>query len=145
MTRFRRARDNGEDLFVVHYACESLTVVRAGAPAVSAVGFQGVYDDESIIFSVADRSEHGEEYVLRATFEFLRDKAGSLFAHWRMGSSEFGFLPLSNRYYRVLSEPVRPPSSENLADIAKLIVSAYGEDFANHPQLESLSGLNGLK
>ncbi|HRI72620.1 MAG TPA: hypothetical protein PK156_50635, partial [Polyangium sp.] len=145
VARLRQARDNGGAVFVVHYACESLAVVRKGSPAVSAVGFLGVYNDQSYVFSVADRAEGGEEHVLRNAFEFMRDNSGSLFAHWRMGSSEFGFGALANRYHQVLNQQVRPPGSESLADIARLIALAYGEDFADHPQLVNLVDLNGLR
>lgn len=145
LARLRRARDNGDDLVVVHYACESLSDVRPGFPAVSAIGLQGVYHGQSLVFSVADRAEGGERHVLSSFFECLREKAGSLIAHWRMGSSEFGFAPLANRYLEVVQEPVRSPPADSLVDIAGIIALAYGEDFADHPQLTNLVDLNGLR
>ncbi len=144
LARLRRAREFGEGLFVVHYACESLAVIRPGAPAVSAVGFRSVHSEEPFVYSVADRADEGEPYVLRRAFELLRENATATFVHWRMDSSEFGFAPLAHRHHDVLGEEVQPPSPERRIDLAKLISQRYGENFADHRQLENLIDLNGL-
>jgi hypothetical protein len=143
--RLCRIRDERADLYVAHYACASLTEAQAGPAAVSAVGFIGLQSDEAIVYSVADRGQEQELYVLESAFAFLREHSGATLCHWRMGSTEFGFRALANRLSIVSNRPAPGlPGEDSLVHIPQLISMGYGADFADHPKLDNLIDLNAL-
>jgi hypothetical protein len=47
-----------------------------------------------VTFSVTDRKEDQEMYVLRSFYEFLRQHTDARLLHWNMNSSDYGFQAL---------------------------------------------------
>jgi hypothetical protein len=142
----RSLRDNGAAAYAVHYACQSFYRLPSEPPAVSAITFSGVFSSATKVYSVMDRQEAGERYVLESFYSFLREHEDARLIHWNMNSADFGFQALANRYARVLGK--EPPSTHadgRLIDLDEVIGLGYGRDFAEHPRLINLARLNDFK
>jgi hypothetical protein len=142
----RSLRDNGSTVYAAHYACQSFYKLPSEPPAVSAIAFAGVFSSAMRIYSVMDRQEAGERYVLESFYAFLREHEDARLIHWNMNSADFGFHALANRYARVMGK--EPPSTHpdgRLIDLDELIGLGYGRDFAEHPKLFNLARLNDFK
>jgi hypothetical protein len=71
----RNARADGLGIFTVHYACESWFEVKDRPSGVSCISLADVAGGGDVTFSVTDRKEEGELYVLRSFYDFLRQHA----------------------------------------------------------------------
>jgi REase_DpnII-MboI len=139
----RSLRDGGSPMYAVHYACANFYKTPDQPPAVSVVAFAEVFASNVIIYSVVDREKDGERYVLESFFRFLREHEDARLVHWNMNSADFGFRALENRYARLIGvEPSVKHSQGRLIDLDELIALGYGHDFADHPRLASIAGLN---
>jgi hypothetical protein len=146
LRELRGARDDGAKIVCMHYACESWFSVKDRPVAVSCVTFADLVTGGDTTFSVTDRKDGAEEYVLNGYFEFLRQNADVRVLHWNMNSSDFGFQALCNRlvYIRPDAKPFMPPS-DRVIDLDDLVSGLYGKDYADHPKLINLVKLNGYR
>ncbi|MGH9422373.1 MAG: hypothetical protein ACRD3J_20520, partial [Thermoanaerobaculia bacterium] len=132
-------------LWTVHYACAGFKHADSGPLPVSAVCFREVSSLAEATFSLTDRREQGEEYVLRSFYEFIGDHSDVHFLHWNMNRSDYGFGPLENRYIFLLgSEAPTRIADARQHDLDDLIGHVHGRTFATHPKLHSLGALNGF-
>lgn len=142
----RAQRDSGSPVFVVHYACDNIFNVRDQPPGVSSIAVASLFVSQVTVWSVIDRPQDGERYVLESFFTFLHERPGGRLVHWNMNSADFGFQTLANRYAHVLNVPApKTPSAERLIDLDELIALGYGRDYADHPRLPSIARLNDYR
>jgi hypothetical protein len=141
----RRAREAGEPLWAVHYACAGFKHADRGPLPVSAVCFREVSSLAEATFSLTDRKEAGEEYVLRSFYKFIGDHSDVHFLHWNMNRADYGLGALANRYAFLLGSdaPARIANARQ-HDLDDLIGHVHGRAFASHPKLRSLGLLNGF-
>lgn len=141
----RRALESHQPVWTVHYACAGWQHADAGPLAVSAICFHEILTRSELTFSVTDRKEEAERYVLESFYQFIANRKDAHFLHWNMNRSEFGFVALGNRY-RVLvgSDPPIAVAEGQQHDLDDLVGLAHGRDFAAHPKLHSLGLLNGF-
>jgi hypothetical protein len=141
----RLAREAGEPLWVVHYACAGFKHADSGPLSVSAVCFREVSSLAGATFSLTDRKENGEEYVLRSFYEFIGNHSDVHFLHWNMNRADYGLGALANRYVFLLGPdaPARIADARQ-HDLDDLIGHVHGRAFASHPKLRSLGLLNGF-
>jgi REase_DpnII-MboI len=145
VTELRALRASGSPVFAVHYACEDLYKATDHSPAISGVVFTEIDSGEVTAYSVVDRAEQSERYVLESCFDFLQSNAHARFVHWNMNKPDFGFQALLNRFVRICGgEPPATPPSDRLIDLDDLISLGCGSDFAEHPKLKNLAILNGI-
>ena len=138
----QNARNNALALYTVHYACESWHEAKDRPVGVSCISLADVNSGSEMTFSVTDRKDDSELYVLQSFFDFLRHNSDARLLHWNMNSSDFGFRAIENRY-RFLdgTSPVRHPG-ERLYDLDDLIASRYGKGYADHPKLINIAKIN---
>jgi DpnII restriction endonuclease len=142
----RRARDAGEPLWAVHYACAGFKHADRGPLPVSAVCFREVSTLAEATFSLTDRKEAGEQYVLRSFFEFIGDHSDVHFLHWNMNRADYGLASLANRYVFLFGSDAPARIAEGRQhDLDDLIGHVHGRTFASHPKLLSLGVLNGFR
>jgi len=140
----RRALESHQPVWTVHYACAGWKHADAGPLEVSAVCFHEILTRTELTFSVTDRKDGAERYVLESFFDFVANRKDAHFLHWNMNRSEFGFVALANRYRFVIgSDPPVAVAEGQQHDLDDLIGLAHGRDFAAHPKLHSLGLLNG--
>lgn len=150
LVEFRERYRRGDDLFAVHYGCESLYTAKDRPAAVSCIAFTRIGRPDAGSFSVVDvpagtQPEEAELEVLRSYFDFLQQNAGAGFIHWNMGKADYGFSALEARYKFLTGEgaPYRLPRDRTY-DLDDFIMHEFGEDYAPHPRLVASAALNGL-
>ncbi len=146
VNELRALRASGSPVFAVHYACADLYRAASQPPAVSVIAFEELTSGEVSVYSIVDRPNDGEKYVLSSYFGFLKDHQQARLVHWNMRSADFGFRALENRYVHVFEGQV-PQSlpSDRVFDVDDLVSLGYGDDFADHPKLKNLARLNGIQ
>lgn len=66
----QHARHNALGIYAVHYGCESWYDVKDRPVGVSCISMADIAGGEVLTFSVTDRKEDGERYVLHSFFDF---------------------------------------------------------------------------
>jgi hypothetical protein len=146
LRELKSMRDDGASVFAVHYACESIYKQPSEPPAISAIALAAVFSSAAKIYSVMDRENNGERYVLESFYTFLRDNQDARLVHWNMNSADFGFQAIANRYVRVCgNEPPCKHADGQLIDLDELIGLGHGRDFADHPKLINITKLNDFR
>lgn len=128
---------------VVHYGCGNLFTVKDRPAGVSCISFVDVESRGDVTFSVIDRKNEGELYVLQSFFAYLHKNRDARIVHWNMNSSDYGFRAIATRYTFLTNEPVADAHpAERLYDLDDLVTARYGAGYADHPKLSSLGTLN---
>jgi DpnII restriction endonuclease len=136
------ARIDGLEIFAVHYACESWFEAKDRPTGVSCISLADVVGGGEMTFSVTDRKEEAELYILKSFYDFLRRHADARLIHWNMNSSDFGFQALENRFiYLGGLSPVQHPA-ERRYDLDDLIAGRYGKGYADHPRFINITKIN---
>ena len=142
----RALRDAGSPVFAVHYACQSFYKMPSEPPAISAIAINEIFSKAASTYSVMDRPENGEQYVLDSFYAFLREHEDARIVHWNMNSADYGFQAIANRYVRLLrKEPAGTHSTSRLIDLDDLIALGHGHDYAEHPRLINIARLNQFR
>lgn len=142
------AVERGEEVLVVHYACENLYDAKDRPPAVACIGVVDVRDDTSSTFSVADappsiEGDAREIDMLDRFYRHLQERPDAHVVHWNMNSSTYGFVALALRYrYLTGQSPSYEPPRGRLKDLDSLISLQFGEEYAKHPKLVQMAALN---
>jgi hypothetical protein len=141
----RAALQDQAPIRVVHYGCESLFSVKdrpVGISCISLVDFESRGD---VTFSVIDRKEDGEVYVLKSYFAYLGENPDARIVHWNMNRSDYGFRAIATRYTFLTGEPaLYSHPGDRLYDLDDLVGARYGGGYADHPKLYNLGKLNGF-
>lgn len=139
-------RDSGSSVYAVHYACENIFKNPSEPAKISAIAFGAAFSSATRIYSVMDRQDGGERFVLESYYSFLRDCPDARLLHWNMNAADFGFQAIANRFVRVLgSEPPLKHSDGLLIDLDEVLGMGYGRDFAEHPKLINIAKLNDFR
>lgn len=141
-----RAVRAGEDAFTVHYACESFYEALDHPPAISAISISTVPRNSSLTFSRIDSADAAgaEAKLLTDFYTWLRSKPDARLVHWNMNSSDFGFVGLRRRHDYLGLTGAHDHPEERTFDLGTLIADRHGPDYASHPRLTKMLGLNGV-
>jgi hypothetical protein len=141
-----RAIRGGEEVYAVHYACESFYEALDHPPSVSAIAVSTVPRATSLTFSRIDSADEdqAEMQLLARFFAWLRARPDALLLHWNMNSSEFGFAALQNRYAFLGGTEPATHAEDRSFDLDDLIAARHGRDYAGHPRLTRMIALNGV-
>jgi hypothetical protein len=154
----RNVRKHPENFYVVHYSCQSLYDDSQDlSPRITSIAIAHFSSEQTISFSthaIAEELHIAREDVksqfdlveinlLRNFYDFVRDRRDKYYVHWNMRNLTYGFEHLEHRY-RVLGG-VNPPviPVEQRLNLNDLLADRYGDDYAPHPKLKTLMGLNG--
>ena len=139
-------RDAGASVYSVHYACESFYKQPSEPAAISAIAFAAVFASPAETYSVMDRQEDAERFVLDSFYNFLRENPDARLIHWNMASPDFGFHAIANRYVRICGkEPPTKHPAGLLIDLDELIGLGHGRNYAEHPKLVNIAKLNDFR
>jgi hypothetical protein len=142
-----RALNAGEDVWAVHYACESFYDLLDHPPAISAIAVSSVPPGEDRTFSIIDEpGQDAETKALERFYSWLRGRPDAHLVHWNMNKTEFGFDALANRSRYLNAEGPDPPShsQDRLYDLDELLKHRHGSDYARNPRLSTLITLNAI-
>lgn len=163
--RQRAARERLSELFahpksvlVIHYACQSFSAPQgAGSPRVASIAIRNLGTGETRSFSIheeielramtgdaaSERLSELEAAMLTRVFRFAAENKAMRFVHWNMRDVKFGFPALEHRARVLGVEPFEVHDSQKF-DLAMLLASIYGTDYAKRPHMESLARKNRL-
>lgn len=163
--RQRAARERLDELFahprsvlVIHYACQSFNGPQEqGSPRVAAIAVRNLGTGETRSFSIheeielrsltadsaRERLSELEAAMLARFFRFAAENKAMRFVHWNMRDVKFGFPALEHRARVLGVEPYEVHDSQKF-DLAMLLASIYGTDYAKRPHMESLARKNRL-
>lgn len=163
--RQRAARERLSELFahpksvlVIHYACQSFNQPQGtGSPRVAAIAVRNLGTGETRAFSIheeielralvaeaaPDRMSELEAGMLARFFRFATENKAMRFVHWNMRDMKFGFPAIEHRARVLGVEPYEVHDSQKF-DLAMLLASIYGTDYARRPHMETLARRNKL-
>ncbi|WP_101774625.1 hypothetical protein [Pasteurella oralis] len=137
---------NKSNNYIVHYSCESFydeekKEFRTGR--VTSIGLRNLEDAQTHYWSIwlsaeikkkneIDSSlDELEKDVLDSYFNFIRMNPKAHYIHWNMRDINYGFQALEHRY-RVLGGEPFVMSDNRKFDLARVLVSLYGRNYASH-------------
>jgi hypothetical protein len=142
---FRRSIDGRAPVYAIHYACESFYTALDHPSGISAISVSTVPPREDFTFTVRDhRGDDAERSTLSEFYDWLRSVPDSRILHWNMGKSEYGFRAIAKRYAYLGGQQAYEHASDRLLDLDDALMSAHGRDYAAHPRLSSMIGINGI-
>ena len=68
ISELRALREGGSSVWAVHYACQSFYKLPSEPPAISAIAVSEIFSKAASTYSVMDRQESGERYVLESFY-----------------------------------------------------------------------------
>lgn len=144
-------------VLVIHYACQSFTQPQpgAGSPRVASIAVRNLGTGETRSFSIHQETELAgmtsatgdaliselERGMLERYFRFAAEHKAMRFVHWNMRDVKFGFAALEHRGRVLGLAPYEIHDSQKI-DLAMLLSSIYGTDYAKRPHMESLARKN---
>lgn len=143
---------------MIHYSCESFYQKGDNfSPRITSVCVKKYSDNQSMCFSISDFAEREsvpfddidkkydvlERKLLDALFDFIGVNQSKHWVHWNMRGSVYGFQAIYHRY-RILGGSPIILNEGRLFDLAEILKSIYGKDYAPHPRLEKLCEMNDL-
>lgn len=145
-------------ILVIHYSCESFYQKGDNfSPRITSVCVKKFSENQSVCFSISDYAERAsiplsqidsdydslERRLLDELFDFIGVNQDKYWVHWNMRGSVYGFQAIYHRY-RILGGSPIILNESRLFDLAEVLKSIYGKDYAPHPRLEKLCELNNL-
>lgn len=148
-----------ENIFVIHYSCESFlfkpqgTHTRIAAVAVrnlsgtvrkvysihSAAAIASCREDE-----IQSRLIDLEKDFLDELFKFFASNINASWMHWNMNSDKFGFDALQSRYNVLFKTQPTIPELGRRFNLASNLKDRFGNNYACEPHLDNAMRLNGL-
>ncbi|QIM65357.1 hypothetical protein [Frederiksenia canicola] len=138
---------NKSNNYVVHYSCESFydeeyNTFKSGR--ITSIGLRNLEDAQTHYWSiwlsaeVKNKEDQIDEYldelekdVLDSYFNFIRINSRAHYIHWNMRDINYGFQALEHRYKVLGGEPVIITDDRKF-DLARVLVSLYGRNYASH-------------
>ena len=153
--------DNPQNVFVVHYSCESFYDREDGrSPRITSIALRNLVSAQTKSFSIHQTAEINgiamdeienhydelEQEMLNGFFDHLSNFQNMHFIHWNMRDSNYGFQAIEHRF-RTLCKGKNAPyvvRDELKTDLSRLLQDIYGLDYIGHPRLEQLICKNNI-
>lgn len=144
--------------FVVHYSCESFYDRTSGiSPRITSIAVKSLGSGQITSFSIhliAERmgipfASINQNYntletdMLREYYSFVQAHNHSKWIHWKMNDTNYGFKAIEQRYQALQGTPT-VISDHNKYDLSSLIRDIYGENYSDHPRMQSLIKMNQI-
>ncbi|MFJ2363661.1 hypothetical protein ACIPIN_08145 [Pseudomonas sp. NPDC087697] len=147
--------EDSQRVYVVHYSCESFYEnSTGGSTRVTSIAIRNLKTAQTRSWSIHKAAElQGcltqipenfpalELLMLDGYFEFLRLNSGSYFTHWNMRDENYGFFALEHRHRTLGGTPFELLDDKKV-DLARVLVSVYGRQYAPHEA--KISEINGI-
>ncbi|MNJ23781.1 hypothetical protein D3C77_181760 [compost metagenome] len=137
--------EESQRVYVVHYSCESFYEnSTGGSTRVTSIAIRNLQSAQTKSWSIHKAAELQEclgeinenfpaleKAMLEGYFDFLRQNSGCRFLHWNMRDENYGFFALEHRY-RTLGGTPFELQDDRKVDLARILVSIYGRQYASH-------------
>lgn len=147
---------------VIHYSCENFYDRTDGkSPRITSIAIRNLENGQTQSFSIykfGELNRHPigelnnhyndlEKKMLDAFFEFAKERREYKWVHWNMRDGNYGFHAIELRHKILDGEPFIIQDDKKF-DLARIIYSIYGKDYAPHGEsgrLQSLIDMNGMR
>ncbi|QFP76893.1 hypothetical protein [Deinococcus sp. AJ005] len=158
LNRIKILRNDKRSIRIIHYSCESFYQKGDNfSPRITSICVKNFSETQTKCFSIVDFAEtlgisasqiNGnynalEKAMLDDFFDYLGVNQTSNWVHWNMRGSVYGFHAIYHRYRMLQGSPITL-GENRLFDLAEMLKSIYGKDYAPHPRLEKLCQINDL-
>lgn len=164
-TKWKRAKKRLSEIFetpehslVIHYSCESFydRENNPKSPRITSIAVRNLESGQTNSFSIhliAERrnlldniNNHYDELekeMLENFFTSVRAKHHCRWIHWNMRDANYGFEALENRLKALNGNP-EIISDDKKYDLARILISIYGIQYASHPRMDNLMKQNKI-
>lgn len=92
---------------------------------------------------ILDNYKQIEEVMLERFFKFAEEKnEESIWIHWNMKNTDFGFEVLEHKYKLLTGETAFHIKEINKCDLSYLLIKKYGSSYSKEPKMFNLMMLN---
>ncbi len=138
--------------YLIHYSCESFyDNINGHSPRITSIAVRHLSSGQTKSFSIhmyaeregvcidsfEDKYNQLEKKMLDDFYNFIKIHSNVLWIHWNMRDMHFGFEAIAHRYAVLGGNPVELQHL-SLHDLARLLIAIYGENYTEHPRLESI-------
>jgi hypothetical protein len=150
---------SAEIVRIIHYSCESFDDRLNGAsPRITSIAVRRLDSSQTESFSIHKVAEREgldlglsdqdynriERIMLDDFFEYVRRGGeATMYLHWNMRDSNFGFAAIEHRYAVLGGEPIKIPESKRF-DLSPALQRLYGSGYIDHPRLPKLCEKNNI-
>ncbi|MEO1193566.1 MAG: hypothetical protein AAFY02_17535 [Pseudomonadota bacterium] len=156
---FRDLFTKSNNIWFIHYSCESFTNTKSGLPpkvVCIVVQRYGSSQQKSFcshfeqVFGGNDERKASEapgsiddKEALSDFFCWLKNDTTRHFVHWRMRSSFFGFEALEKRFTIVGGRPHKVLDNQK-HDLPEILRNIYGNSFSDNSKMDSVMHMNEI-
>lgn len=137
--------ENSNRAYVVHYSCESFYEKKSeGSTRVTSIAIRNLSSAQTKSWSIhksaelagklgsiAENIDMLECTMLSGYFDFLKKHSDCTFMHWNMRDENYGFGALEHRFQVLQGNPYILADDKKV-DLARVLVSLYGRNYASH-------------
>jgi hypothetical protein len=153
----KRIKTSPKRVYIAHYACENLIAKTVGHSArVASISLINYSDGMTQTYSlpieaerlnlkfeeIPDNLELLEKNLLKSFFAFTNDHPESIYIHWNMSDSVYGFPAIYHRYQVLFGTMPQKIANESQLDLAALMKAQFGLDYIAYPRLQNLLEYN---
>jgi len=153
-----RLLGNPENLYAIHYSCESFIDIKDGrSPRITSIAILNVGTRQAISFSIHQMAERKryevaaieshcdelEKMMLDDFYKYVETHPHARWLHWNMRDINYGFSAISHRYIVLGGQPISIHEN-NCYDLARILKAIYGPLYISHPRMKSLVEKNGI-
>lgn len=152
---------NADNVFVVHYSCESFHDRREGrSPRITSIALRKLDSAQTESFSIHQTAESNqvsldkieeqydqlEKETLNRFFSHLSSFQGMRYLHWNMRDATYGFQAIEHRLRALCGKDaeLHVVDDRDKVDLSRILQDIYGPDYICHPRLEQLLSMNGI-
>ena len=142
--QIQELRHSQNQIKVIHYGCESWFEVKDRPVAISCIAIVDLETRDQVSFSLTDyKDPDAERHLLEQYYKYIRQTPDTLFLHWNMHSSDYGFAAIDKRFTFLFgADPPYTVPRDKRYDLDSLISHKYGGKYADHPKLATMGVLN---
>ncbi len=150
---------NSSNYLLIHYSCESFVNIKDGrTPRITSIAIRHFATGQTESFSlhktaeqmgivsdkIPDNYDLIETEMLTEYFDFIKGNKDKYFIHINMRDINYGFKAIEHRYKVLKCSPDVLQDTQKI-DLARLLVHLFGNKYIDHPRMENLYKLNGIK
>lgn len=159
LKRLRACDGKSETTLLIHYSCESFYDRKDGStPRITSIAVRNLASGQTDSFSIhkaaelkripndkiSDQYDNLEKDMLTEFFVYLRMRLGHTWVHWKMRDINYGFQAIEHRFRVLGGDPGVSLLEQNKFDLARALISIYGDSYIGHQRLESIVKFNHI-
>jgi len=153
----KELKSNPKRFYIIHYSCQNFyDDSQRLSPRITSIAIQHHSSGQALSFSmhvvaeelgvsrddVIDNFDKIERKLLEDFYEFIRNRRDKYWVHWNMRNQTYGFEHIQHRYRILTKEDAPIVPVESRVNLNDMVVSKYGDQYADHPKMINLMMMN---